>query len=185
VDLGFDVISVKRMTNTRSSESERKQIKLPLLLNTLIRRDKSQSIFKLNGLHHTAIRVEAYKAQNNITQCYNYQTFGHIWANCRQPPRCMCCGGGHLHEECPEAEKENSTPTAATAVYRKGNDPILPAIEATVTQKRSRCGGRTRVPSTRELQRGRSPPTTSPLGSRYQQRCAVIQGSSLRYVRLS
>jgi hypothetical protein len=46
----------------------------------------------------------------------------------------MWCGGGHLHKECSRAEKENSTPTAATTVCRKENDPILPVTEAVATQ---------------------------------------------------
>jgi hypothetical protein len=185
VDLGFDVISVKQMTTMRSSESGRRQINLPLFLITLIRNEKSQTIFKLNGLCHIAIRVEVFKAQNGITQCYNCQTFGHIWANCRQPPRCMCAEVATCVRSARRRRKKIPPPTAATAVYRKGNDPILSAIEAVATKRRSCCGGRTKVPSTRELQGGRSPPTTSPLGSRSQQRCAVTQGSSLRYFRLS
>jgi hypothetical protein len=71
VDLGFDIISVKQMTTTRPSDSGRNQINLPLFLITLRRNEKSQTIFKLNGLCHIAIRVEAYKAQNNITYCHN------------------------------------------------------------------------------------------------------------------
>jgi hypothetical protein len=120
VELGFDILSVKQMTTTRPSESGRKEINLPLFLITLRRNEKSQTIFKLNGLCHIAIRVEAYKAQNNITQCYNCQKFGHIWANCRQPPRCMWCGGGHLHKECPEAEKETSTPNCCNCSLKEG-----------------------------------------------------------------
>jgi hypothetical protein len=49
--------------------------------------------------------VESYKFQ-----CYNYQKFGHVWANCKQPPRCMRCGGGNLHRDCPERENAFSTP---------------------------------------------------------------------------
>jgi hypothetical protein len=123
VDLGFYVISVKQTTTTRSSESGRKQINPPLFLITLMRNEKSQTIFKLNGLCHIAIRVEAYKAQNNITQRYNCQKFGHIGANCRQPPRCTWCGGGHLHKDCPEAEKENSTPNCCNCSLQEGEQP--------------------------------------------------------------
>jgi hypothetical protein len=52
--------------------------------------------------------VQAYKVQNALTQCHNWQYIGHVWANCKHPPRWFWCGGGHLHKECPE--KENTLP---------------------------------------------------------------------------
>jgi hypothetical protein len=101
VSLGFDVISVKQMTTTRRSATEGTTTNnLPLFLITLPRSSKSQEIFHLTGLCHISIRVEAYRAQSGLTQCYNCQQFGHVWANCKQPPRCLWCGGGHLHKEC-------------------------------------------------------------------------------------
>jgi hypothetical protein len=99
LDLGFDVISVKQMTYSLTSpEKVNKQVNIPLFLITLKRSDKSQDILKLRSLCHVAVSVEAYRAQSGLTQCYNCQKFGHISANCRQPPRCMWCGGGHLHK---------------------------------------------------------------------------------------
>jgi hypothetical protein len=85
VSLGFDVISVMQMTATRQSPSDGSTtIILPLFLITLPRKTKSQEIFRLQNLCHIAIRVEAYRAQNGLTQCHNCQQFGHVWANC--PP---------------------------------------------------------------------------------------------------
>jgi hypothetical protein len=78
LDLGYDVLSVKQMVTTRSSEGERVRVNLPLFLITLFRNTKSQEIFKLNTLCHVSIKVEAYRAQNSLTQCYNCQQFGHI-----------------------------------------------------------------------------------------------------------
>jgi hypothetical protein len=87
INLGFDVVSVKQMTTRRSpSEGTRK---LPLFLITLPRTANGQEIIKLNSLCHISIRVEAYRAQSGLTQCHNCQQFGHVWANCRQPPRCL------------------------------------------------------------------------------------------------
>jgi hypothetical protein len=57
---------------------------LPLFLVTLTKNIKSQEIFKLNSLKHI-IKVEFNKAQTSLTQCYNCQNFGHVWANCNQP----------------------------------------------------------------------------------------------------
>jgi hypothetical protein len=105
--LGFDIISVKQMTSTRRSQSEETPTKnLPLFLITLPSTAKSQETFRLTALCHIAIRVEMYRAQNGLTQWHNCQQFGHVWANCKQPPpRCFWCGGGHLHTECPEKGK--------------------------------------------------------------------------------
>jgi hypothetical protein len=57
-----------------------------LFLITLPRTAKSQDIFKLPSLCHISIKVEAYRAQTGLTQCHNCQQFGHVWANCKQPP---------------------------------------------------------------------------------------------------
>jgi hypothetical protein len=82
---------------------------LPLFLATLTRNIKFQEIFKRNSLNHIIIKVELYRAQTGLTQCYNYQNFGHVWTNCKEPPRSWWCGGGQLHRECPE--KTNIEPT--------------------------------------------------------------------------
>jgi hypothetical protein len=111
VKLGFDTISVRQMTTTRRSPSQDPEhAKLPLYFITLPRTVKSQDIFKLTGFCHISIRVEACRNQHGLTQCYNCQKFGHVWANCSQPPRCMWCGGGHLHKDCPEKANNESTP---------------------------------------------------------------------------
>jgi hypothetical protein len=111
VSLGFDVIRGKQMTTTRRSPSkERKTLNIPLFLVTLPRSAKSQEISRLQSLCHIAIKVEAYRAQSALTQCHNCQQFGHVWANCKQPPRCLWREGGHLHKECPEKENTASTP---------------------------------------------------------------------------
>jgi hypothetical protein len=110
VDLGFDVISVKQMSSARWSPDGSKPITLPLFLVTLPRTAKSQELFKLSGLCHICIKVEVYKSQTTLTQCFNCQKFGHVWVNCKQPPRCLWCGGGHLHKDCSEKGNTSSTP---------------------------------------------------------------------------
>jgi hypothetical protein len=105
VSLRFDVVSVKQMTTTRRSPPEEPKVtNLPLFLVTLPRADKSQKIFHLPSLCHIAIKVEANRTQRTLTQCHNFQQFGHVWTNCKQPPRSLWCGGGHLRKECPERE---------------------------------------------------------------------------------
>jgi hypothetical protein len=72
VELGFDTIIVKQMTTTRQSASQDPELyNLPLFLITLPRTEKSQDIFKLTGLYHISIKVEAYRNQKGLTQCYN------------------------------------------------------------------------------------------------------------------
>jgi hypothetical protein len=83
VNLGFDVISVKYMSTTHGSLTEETTVHISLFLITLPRTSKSHQILKLRSLNNIEIRVEAYKAQTSLTQCYNC---GHIWANCKQPP---------------------------------------------------------------------------------------------------
>jgi hypothetical protein len=78
-DLDFTILSVKQITANRPSpEGGSHSINLPLFLVTLTRSSKSQEIFKLNSLCHIMIRVEAYRAQNGLTQCFNCQQFGHV-----------------------------------------------------------------------------------------------------------
>jgi hypothetical protein len=123
VDLGYDIISVKQMSTTRQSSTEGpSSINLPLFLFTLPRSTKSQEIFKLTGLCHISIKAEAYKAQNNLTQCYNCQKFGHVWANCKLPLCCLWCGGGHLHKDCPEKRNIESKPMCCNCKLGDGEE---------------------------------------------------------------
>jgi hypothetical protein len=124
VDLGYDVISVKQMSTTRRSTTEGpSSINLPLFLITLPRTTKSLEIFKLTGICHISIKVEAYKEQNNLTQCYNCQKIGHVWANCKLPPLRLWCAGGHLHKDCPEKGNAESKPTYCNCKLGDGEEP--------------------------------------------------------------
>jgi hypothetical protein len=117
--LGFIVISVRQLTSKRPQAP----VSLPLFLITLPRSDKSQEIFQLTSLSHVMVKVEAYRAQTGLTQCYNCQQFGHIWANCKQPPKCVWCGGGHIHQECPGKEKRGSTPACCNCKLTEREKP--------------------------------------------------------------
>jgi hypothetical protein len=89
-DLGFNVISVRQLTtNQRAPNGQTNVETLPLFLVILTRNIKYQEIFKLNSLNHIIIKVESYRAQTGLTQCYNCQNFGHVWANFKQPPPCL------------------------------------------------------------------------------------------------
>jgi hypothetical protein len=122
VELGFDIVSVKQMSTTRRSQDLTSR-NLPLFLITLPRSDKSLKIFKLTSLSYIKIKVETYKSQATLKQCHNCQQFGHVWANCMQPPHCLWCRGGHLHRECPEKGKEDSTPACCNCKLADGEKP--------------------------------------------------------------
>jgi hypothetical protein len=111
-DLGFNIINVRQMMAAWTAPNGQIHMEtLPLLLVTLTRNKKSQEIIKLNSLNHIMIRVELYRAQSELTQCYHCQNFDHVLANCRQPPQCVWCHGGQLHRECPEKTNTESTPS--------------------------------------------------------------------------
>jgi hypothetical protein len=96
--LGFSVINVRQeMTNRRAPNGQTHLETPPLFLVILKRNAKSQEIFKLNSIKHIIVKVESYRAQTGLTQCYNCHNFGYAWANCKQPTRCLWCGEGHLH----------------------------------------------------------------------------------------
>jgi hypothetical protein len=122
--LGYKVHNVRQMTTTRQqSEGGRQTQALPLFLVTLERNEKSYEIYKLTNLNHILIQVEAYRARTGLTQCYNCQQFGHVWANYKQPPRCLWCGGGHRHNECPEKENQKSSPNCCNCKLAVGERP--------------------------------------------------------------
>jgi hypothetical protein len=81
--------------------------------------------WRVTSLSNIAIRAEAYRAQNGLTQCCKCQKFGHNWANCKQPPPCtrMRCGDRRLHKECPEKSNTASIPTCCNWELVNGEEP--------------------------------------------------------------
>jgi hypothetical protein len=98
-------------------------INFSLFLICLPRTSKSKEVFKLTSLCHIAVRVDAYKSQTCLMQCYNCQKFGYVWANCKQPPTFMWCEGGHLHKECPEEGNTSTIPTCCNPNLVDGGEP--------------------------------------------------------------
>jgi hypothetical protein len=78
VSLGFDVSVKQKSAPHRSPAQGTTSVNHPLFPVTLSRTAKLQEIFKLTSLCHKAIRVEAYKTQSGLTQCYNFQKIGHV-----------------------------------------------------------------------------------------------------------
>jgi hypothetical protein len=109
----------------------------------LPRTAKAQEIFRVPSLCHIAIRVDAYRAQNGLTQCHNCQQFGHVWTNCKQPLRCLWCGVSHLHKKYPRKGLLLPRQHAATVGWRKEKTPI-PQIIGVADTRRRRCRRRSR-----------------------------------------
>jgi hypothetical protein len=139
MNLGLDVLSVKQMTTTRrSSPNETATIRnLTLFLIILPRTAQSQEIFQLPSLCHISIKVEAYRTQTGLTQCHNCQQFGHVSANCRQPPRCCCAEAA----TCTRSVQKRGTliplQHVATAGWRRERKLIPPIIGDASTQRRN------------------------------------------------
>jgi hypothetical protein len=91
VALSLSVISVHQLTaTTQKPQGGNQLVNLPIFLVTLARNFKSPEIFKLTNISQVIIKVEAYRAQAGLTQYYNCQKFGHVWANCKHgTPLCM------------------------------------------------------------------------------------------------
>jgi hypothetical protein len=68
-ELGANVTSIKQMVSSRRTlpDEDPKPKNLPPFFVTLPRTEKSQEIFKLAGLCHISIKVEAYRNQNGLT----------------------------------------------------------------------------------------------------------------------
>jgi hypothetical protein len=48
---------------------------------------------------------------------------GYVWANCKQPSRCLWYGGGHLNRECPENTNAESTPRCCNCTLVEAEKP--------------------------------------------------------------
>jgi hypothetical protein len=107
-----------------------------------------------------AIRVEAYRAQSDLTQCHNCQQFGHVWANCKQPPRCLCAGAASCTRSARRRVTLPPLQLPATANWRRVRNPIPPTIGAASTRRKNYNGGRPRGHP--KLQRGGCSRPTSP-----------------------
>jgi hypothetical protein len=136
--VGFDV-SIKQMTVTRRLPPEEyKIINLPMFLVTLPRTVKSQEIFRLSSLCHTAIRVDAYRSQNALTQCHNCQQYGHVWQTASSLP--AACGAEAVTYTTCAPRKEIHLPLqhAATGGWRKEKTPFPQIIGAADMRRRCR-----------------------------------------------
>jgi hypothetical protein len=87
-DVGFYVFNARQMTATGEAPNGNPHLEtLPLFPVTFTKNIKPQEIHNLSSLNYIVIKVEYCGTQTGLTQFYNCQNFGHVWATCKQPPR--------------------------------------------------------------------------------------------------
>jgi hypothetical protein len=113
--------------------------KHPLLI-TLTTTAKSQEIFRLTALCHVGIRVDAYRAQNGLTQCLTANSLATLRQTASQLP--VDCGAGEA--TCTRSTQERkrllSHQDAVTASWRRERKPIPPIIGAADMRRNCRRG---------------------------------------------
>lgn len=65
--------------------------------------EQSNDIYKLTSLLHTIIKVKEPYKPKTISQCINYQDYGHTKSYCDYPARCVRCGAQHMTSDCPKS----------------------------------------------------------------------------------
>lgn len=91
---------------------------LPLFFVDLEPCDNNKSIFDIQYLFNTRIRVEPPRKKNDIIQCTRCQSYGHSKTYCSKPYNCVKCGKSHDSKLC---TKSKSTP--ATCALCHGSHP--------------------------------------------------------------
>jgi hypothetical protein len=175
--LGFDVINVKQMTTTRRTPQETKIITLLLFLITLPRTPKSQEIFRLQKLCHIAIRVEAYRNQNSLTQCYNCHSLATYGQTASSHPAVCGAGPDTCTRSAPRKRKHFLHLHAATAGWRTVRNRTPPTIGDAATRRRS-CRRRSYRGHPKPQREGCSPLAAPPQASPSRRHSEAAETSS-------
>lgn len=95
--------------------------KIPLrcVLVLLQRNAEGKKIFENTSILHLRVKIENYRARNEISQCYRRQQFGHAAQGCRAAPVCNKCAGLHFHYLCTNKREDGP----ATCANCGGNHP--------------------------------------------------------------
>jgi hypothetical protein len=65
--------------------------------------------------------------------------------NYRQRPRCLWCGGGHHHHECPEKQNSKTVPTFCNCHLQDRQSQRLQSCKTGITVQKKPAGDQTRV----------------------------------------
>jgi hypothetical protein len=80
---------------------------LPLFFVDLEPKENNKTIYDIEFLCNSRIKVEAPRKKNSIVQCIRCQCYGHTKAYCMKPYACVKCGDEHSSTTC---TKSPSTP---------------------------------------------------------------------------
>lgn len=110
-DLIQKQLPVLKVTRMHRRQNDQK-IDLKCVIVQLPRTDQGKQIFALTSTLHLRVKIENYRARNEISQCYRCQQFGHAANGCRAQPLCNKCAGLHFHHQCPK-KREDGPATCA------------------------------------------------------------------------
>ena len=137
-------------TGQESTKRRRNKGRKPLPLWVLTyKKDHKELLYKTKGLLLYRITIEDLKQQeNNLSQCYRCQEYGHKAAFCKQKNVCKTCAGEHDSRSCPVL---GTTQPKCNNCQGKhlASAPECPARQALIATLRKR---------TPQLQRPRSSP---------------------------
>lgn len=88
-----------------------------------LKTDSPEDMRKITDLRYLLNQKVSFETprKGDIIQCFNYQKFGHVSANCNWKHRCVKCHEQHARDECSRTKED----TASTA----GNPATPPVIE--------------------------------------------------------
>jgi hypothetical protein len=97
-------------------------------------------MFRFTTLCNIVIKVEAHRSRNGLTQCYNYQIFGHIWVHCRHSPRYCSVGVDIAIMSAQRNKIESVSQPAAIATSKTGNSRTQQVTEAAIVAQKEPTG---------------------------------------------
>lgn len=76
------------------------RIPMPLFMLELRSKNNNKSIYDIQRLMHTIVKIEPPKYEREIVQCTNCQRYGHSKRYCHRQPRCVKCTENHHTSNC-------------------------------------------------------------------------------------
>ena len=100
---GADIIRVRQITRNVTNEETRSREKIPLPLWVITIPKAQEEINKLKnitGIMNFRTRIEDYRGQSGLQQCFKCQKYGHKANFCFLDARCVKCAGKHNTRDC-------------------------------------------------------------------------------------
>jgi hypothetical protein len=84
--------------NTEIKETVKETLLLFML--TFDCKENMKTVFRINRIQGTTVKIEPLRKPNLIPQCKRCQLHGHTQKHCQRQPRCVKCAGKHLTADC-------------------------------------------------------------------------------------